>query len=100
MQNTVVPISSAAAEERQPGDVARRKLGVADIYLYPLCRDERDVEITDVYARRSGEDAYVIYRAGDVCIQYSDFPDKASDQRKRVLELGEERADLSALLAG
>lgn len=98
MQNTVVPISSAAAEERQPGEIVRRKLGVADIY--PHRPDERDVEITDVYARRSGADAYAIYRAGDVYIQYSDVPDEARDQRKRVLALGEERTDLAALLVG
>lgn len=100
MSNTVVPMSPAAPEEGQPGGVVKRKLEVTDISRGR--RDERNVHIEEVYARRSDKNAYAVYRdrAGDVYVQYSDAPSEGDEQRKRVLELGEERADLAALLAG
>lgn len=70
--------------------------GVKQIKLGEL--DLRQAKIEHVYAVRSTE--YAIYRAGDVGVQYADDPDMEKEQRKRVLLIGEARADLTSLLLG
>ncbi|HJS84838.1 MAG TPA: hypothetical protein VJ779_05215 [Acetobacteraceae bacterium] len=60
--------------------------------------DGRGVTIARVFAFRSGQ--YAIYLARDITVQYSDDPKTETEQRKRVLAIGEARADLDTLLFG
>lgn len=96
MSQTVVTMQSPASAERQPDEGGGRRFKVADVMLGKP--DARGVEVEQIYALRSDE--YVIYRAGDVYVQFADTASKAEDQRKRVLDIGEARADLAALLVG
>jgi hypothetical protein len=61
-------------------------------------KDRRGVTIERVFAFRSEQ--YAIYLAREIVVQYADDPATESEQRKRVLAIGEARADLNALLFG
>jgi hypothetical protein len=61
-------------------------------------RDSRGFPITEVYALRSNE--YALYKAGEVMVHFADDPKKEMKQRKAILPLGRNRAELNYLFQG
>jgi hypothetical protein len=81
-----------------PFDEARTTVRFSVDQIVEGQNDGRGVRIERVFAFRSGQ--YAIYLAREIAVQYADDPATESDQRKRVLAIGEARADLNALLFG
>ncbi len=78
------------------GQVARPASRVDEIKRGQL--DGRGFEIERIYALRSKE--YAVYWADGIGVQFADDPELEKEQRKRVLAIGEARADLASLLMG
>jgi hypothetical protein len=72
------------------------EVGLKDIKLKGL--DGRGLRITQIYAIRSNE--YIIYKAGEVMVHFSDDPNEELKQRKLILPLGRARAELNYLSQG
>jgi len=92
-----VEISSQRPHKSEPQhDKLRQALTLNDIKVGNL--DGRGVQITYVYAVQA--DAYAVYQAGDVIIQFADDPGKAQAQRKLILPVSSARAEVNALVQG